>query len=96
MSKSAGSIRPKAARSGHPLFSRPAPHRAFYPGTAFPGPVLTSGPGPFLGLRREKFDYAVTRLVPAISSFHSYLIAPERKSVWRGVRREFHEQGAAV
>jgi hypothetical protein len=86
VSKGTGSMRPIKARTGHPLFSRPAPHRAFCPGTAFPGPVLTSGPGAFLGLQHDLFECAVTTLVPAISSFHSCFILPERKSVCGGVK----------
>jgi hypothetical protein len=91
-----GSIRRMERRTGRALASRESPLDAFPPGAALPGPVLTSGPGAFRVVHPEKSQCVLSRLVPVISSFHSYFIPPERKSIRGGARRSFHEQGHAV
>jgi hypothetical protein len=82
--KMTGSIRRMERRTGRALASRESPRNAFQPGTALPGPALTSGPGAFLVAHLEKSHCALSRLVPVISSFHSYFIPPERKSIRGG------------
>ena len=89
-----GLIRRMERRTGRALASRESPLNAFTPGTALPGPALTSGPGVFLLARAEKLQCAFSPLVPVTSSSYSYFIPPERKSMRGGTaRRNFHEQG---
>ena len=94
--KTTGSIGRMQRKIGRALASRESPWFALQPGTALPGPVLTSGPGVLFGVHPQRSECAVPRLVPVFSSFHSYFIPPERKSLWARARREFHEQGRAL
>jgi hypothetical protein len=86
--QTSGSIRRIERKTGRALASRQFPLDAFQPGTAFPGPGLTSGPGVFLLARLEKSQCVLSRSVPAISCFHSYFIPPERKSIRERARRK--------
>jgi len=92
----AGSNRRMERTTDTPAARRQSPMPAFLPGTAFPGPAIGVGPGVFLSVRVEQSECAVLRWVPANSSFHSYFIPPERKSIWGGARRQIHEQGPPV
>jgi len=62
--------------------SRETPHPTFQPGTALPGPALTSGPGVFLSARPKKSACKVVKFVPQAQSFLSYFIPAERRPHW--------------
>lgn len=74
-----GLIRLMGGDTSRYLARRKSPAPVWRVGTAFPGPVLTSGPGTFLSDWRS-IIYAVAGSEPAISSFHSYPM--RRESAW--------------
>jgi len=94
--KATGSTRRMEGKPGRPAVGRESPQKAFVARTASPGPVLTAGPGVLFYAGALKSRCAVPRFVPAPSSFHSFFIPPERKTLWSAARRDIHEQGIAL
>jgi hypothetical protein len=62
-----GPIRHTERRTCWTVANRETPRIAFGPGTALPGPVLTSGPGIFAGSLAGRLQTAIPESVPTRS-----------------------------